>query len=286
MAVHKALAEFRADASRRARPTLIAEASQLLGTATKGRYSAIRISEKYAVEVFEGTMPIHSGDSPAVNKTSPVCACVSVCPGWPLASEASRRDSQSSTRYSEAKTRSGDDRSPNSSERCSTQSSTRSSSSPTRTTSYSTATLRSMSNEETTGSAGPKGRDLGRCASAGRASLRTQVRSHDGAPAATSLQPTDPPCFIPPPNCDGLETTHVHSRAGTRGLLLMGSRVSRRWLRFAAHSFTVRCVVYVAYRWDAAVDSGFSAQRMRLRGQLNERSWPGTRSHGACSGQR
>jgi exonuclease SbcC len=54
VAVHKALAEFRADASRRARPTLIAEASQLLGTATKGRYSAIRISEKYAVEVFDG----------------------------------------------------------------------------------------------------------------------------------------------------------------------------------------------------------------------------------------
>ena len=54
VAVHKALAEFRADASRRARPTLIAEASQLLGTATKGRYSAIRISEKYALEVFDG----------------------------------------------------------------------------------------------------------------------------------------------------------------------------------------------------------------------------------------
>ena len=54
VAVHKALAEFRADASRRARPTLIAEASQLLGTVTKGRYSAIGISEKYALEVFDG----------------------------------------------------------------------------------------------------------------------------------------------------------------------------------------------------------------------------------------
>jgi exonuclease SbcC len=54
LAVHKALSEFRADASRRARPTLIAEASQLLGTVTKGRYSAIRISEKYAVEIFDG----------------------------------------------------------------------------------------------------------------------------------------------------------------------------------------------------------------------------------------
>jgi exonuclease SbcC len=54
LAVHKALGEFRADASRRARPTLIAEASQLLGTVTRGRYSAIRISEKYAVEVFDG----------------------------------------------------------------------------------------------------------------------------------------------------------------------------------------------------------------------------------------
>jgi DNA repair protein SbcC/Rad50 len=54
VAVHKALGEFRADASRRARPTLIAEASQLLGTVTKGRYSALRISEKYAVEIFDG----------------------------------------------------------------------------------------------------------------------------------------------------------------------------------------------------------------------------------------
>ncbi|MGA9875154.1 MAG: SMC family ATPase [Solirubrobacteraceae bacterium] len=54
MAVHKALGEFRADASRRERPTLIAEASQLLGTVTKGRYSAIRISDKYTVEVFDG----------------------------------------------------------------------------------------------------------------------------------------------------------------------------------------------------------------------------------------
>jgi DNA repair protein SbcC/Rad50 len=54
LAVHKALGEFRADASRRARPTLIAEASQLLGTVTKGRYSAMRISEKYTVEVFDG----------------------------------------------------------------------------------------------------------------------------------------------------------------------------------------------------------------------------------------
>lgn len=54
LAVHQALGEFRADASRRARPTLIAEASQLLGTVTKGRYSAMRISEKYAVEVFDG----------------------------------------------------------------------------------------------------------------------------------------------------------------------------------------------------------------------------------------
>lgn len=54
LAEHKALGEFRADASHRARPTLIAEASQLLGTVTKGRYSAVRISEKYAVEVFDG----------------------------------------------------------------------------------------------------------------------------------------------------------------------------------------------------------------------------------------
>jgi exonuclease SbcC len=54
VAVQKALGEFRADASRRARPALIAEASQLLGTVTKGRYDAIRISDKYVVEVFDG----------------------------------------------------------------------------------------------------------------------------------------------------------------------------------------------------------------------------------------
>lgn len=53
-AVHGALGAFRADASRRARPTLIAQASELLGTVTKGRYGAMQISEKYQVEVFDG----------------------------------------------------------------------------------------------------------------------------------------------------------------------------------------------------------------------------------------
>lgn len=52
--VQDALGAYRADASRRARPTLIAEASQLLGTVTKGRYSAMQISDRYAVEVFDG----------------------------------------------------------------------------------------------------------------------------------------------------------------------------------------------------------------------------------------
>ena len=84
VAVHKGLAEFRADASRRARPTLIAEASQLLGTATRGRYSAMRISEKYVVEVFDGqTAHPLKRFSGGEQDLAGLCV-VSRCRGWPL----------------------------------------------------------------------------------------------------------------------------------------------------------------------------------------------------------
>jgi DNA repair protein SbcC/Rad50 len=53
VAVAKALGEYRAEAARRARPTLIAETSRLLGTVTDGRYGAIKIGDDYRIEIVD-----------------------------------------------------------------------------------------------------------------------------------------------------------------------------------------------------------------------------------------
>lgn len=52
-AVAKALGEYRAEAARRARPTLIAETSRLLSTVTHGRYGAVKIGEDYRIEIVD-----------------------------------------------------------------------------------------------------------------------------------------------------------------------------------------------------------------------------------------
>lgn len=52
--VADALSALREDASRSARPTLEHETAQLLGQITRGRYSAVQMSDSYALEVVDG----------------------------------------------------------------------------------------------------------------------------------------------------------------------------------------------------------------------------------------
>jgi exonuclease SbcC len=52
--VADALSALREDASRRARPTLEHETARLLGKITRGRYSAVQMSDSYALEIVAG----------------------------------------------------------------------------------------------------------------------------------------------------------------------------------------------------------------------------------------
>lgn len=52
--VADALSALREDASRRARPTLEHETARLLGKITRGRYSAVQMSDSYALEIVDG----------------------------------------------------------------------------------------------------------------------------------------------------------------------------------------------------------------------------------------
>lgn len=52
--VADALSALREDASRRARPTLEHETARLLGQITRGRYSAVQMSDSYALEIVDG----------------------------------------------------------------------------------------------------------------------------------------------------------------------------------------------------------------------------------------
>jgi DNA repair exonuclease SbcCD ATPase subunit len=55
--VHELLEEYRSDASRRALPTLEQETAALLAAITRGRYTDVRLSDAYALEVHDGGEP-------------------------------------------------------------------------------------------------------------------------------------------------------------------------------------------------------------------------------------
>jgi len=56
-AVHVALEDYRADASRRALPSLEQETASLLAALTRGRYSDVRLSDSYSLELGDGSQP-------------------------------------------------------------------------------------------------------------------------------------------------------------------------------------------------------------------------------------
>jgi exonuclease SbcC len=56
-AVHAALNDYRGDASRRALPSLEQETSSLLAVLTRGRYSDVRISDSYSLELNDNGQP-------------------------------------------------------------------------------------------------------------------------------------------------------------------------------------------------------------------------------------
>lgn len=56
-AVQAALEDYRADASRRALPSLEQETASLLAALTRGRYSDVRLSDSYSLELRDGNQP-------------------------------------------------------------------------------------------------------------------------------------------------------------------------------------------------------------------------------------